>query len=325
MSIQATKRLFSGLWTAGAVAATAVAGAIAYSRYGINHNVPMPPVLEAEQKWFTSAQAGRLSYYADETGSGRPVVLIHSINAAPSAHEVKPLFRYFQGRRPVYALDLPGFGFSERGERPYTPEMYAAAITDLLRLIGGEAADLIALSLGSEFAAYVALEQPELVRSLVLISPTGLGPREIRLPSDRIYKVVAFPLWGQALFDLLTSWSLIRYYVAQSFVGLPPQNFMDYAYATSHQPGARFAPFKFLSGRLFTPDIRTAVYQHLQCPTLIIYDQDPNISFAKLPDLLAQNSCWQAARIVPSRGLPHWEKLVETKTVIEEFWTGVKP
>jgi pimeloyl-ACP methyl ester carboxylesterase len=322
MSMQATKRLFSGVWTVGVVAATAGAGAIAYSRYGINHNVPMPPVLEAEQKWFTSARAGRLSYYADETGSGRPIVLIHSINAAPSAHEIKPLFRYFQGRRPVYALDLPGFGFSERGERPYTPELYAAAITDLLRLIGGEPADLIALSLGSEFAAYVARDNPELVRSLVLISPTGLGPREIRLPSDRIYKVVAFPLWGQALFDLLTSRSLIRYYVAQSFVGLPPQNFMDYAYATSHQPGARFAPFKFLSGRLFTADIRTAVYQTLQRPTLVIYDQDPNVSFDKLPDLLEQNSHWRATRIVPSRGLPHWEKLVETKTVIEEFWGG---
>lgn len=324
MPMQSTKRLFSGLWTAGAVAATAVAGAIAYSRYGINHNVPMPPVLEAEQKWLTSAQAGRLSYYADETGAGRPVVLIHSINAAPSAHEVKPLFRYFQGRRPVYALDLPGFGFSERGERPYTPEMYAAAITDLLRQIGSEPADLIALSLGSEFAAYVALANPELVHSLVLISPTGLGPREIRLPSDRIYKVVAFPLWSQALFDLLTARAIVRYYTAQSFVGLPPENFIEYAYRTAHQPGSRFAPLKFLSGRLFTPDIRTAVYQNLQRPTLVIYDQDPNVSFDKLPDLLAQNSQWQAARITPSLGLPHWEKLVETKTVIEEFWGGIE-
>lgn len=49
----------------------------------------------------------------------RPLLLIHSVNAAASAFEVKPLFYYYRGRRPMYALDLPCFGQSDRSDRFY--------------------------------------------------------------------------------------------------------------------------------------------------------------------------------------------------------------
>ncbi|MEZ4717272.1 MAG: hypothetical protein R2851_14485 [Caldilineaceae bacterium] len=63
--------------------------------------------------------------------------------------------------------------------------------------------------------------------------------------------------------------------------------FADYAYATSHQPGARHAPLYFLSGQLFTPDALNKLYAPLTVPTLILYDQDPNISFERLPGYVA--------------------------------------
>jgi hypothetical protein len=33
-----------------------------------------------------------MAYYSDTSVSGRPLVLLHSVNAAPSALEMKPLF-----------------------------------------------------------------------------------------------------------------------------------------------------------------------------------------------------------------------------------------
>lgn len=299
-----------------------------------DRTVPLPSALAAERSEFTSPRAGRLSYYADRGGSGRPLVLLHSINAAPSAYEVKPLFEHYQGQRPVFALDLPGFGFSERGDRAYSPGLYTDAILDFLAHIGGEAADVVALSLSCEFVARAALAQPHpegtRFHSLVMVSPTGFGVDGATNPQDyaqrsvvfaRVGKFLTFPLWSQPLYRLLTTRRSIRYYLGQSFTGKPPATFVDYCYATTHQPGARFAPLAFLSGKLFTWDASQTIYAQLAHPTLVIYDRDPNMRFDMLPALLSQNAHWRAVQIAPSRGLPHWEKLAETTAALEQFWS----
>jgi pimeloyl-ACP methyl ester carboxylesterase len=99
------------------------------------------------------SRPGRLSYHADTSHAGRPLVLIHSINAAPSAFEMKPLFDHYRSTRPVYAPDLPGFGASDRSNRAYSPELYAKVLSDFLTAVVRDRADVIAFSLSSEFAA----------------------------------------------------------------------------------------------------------------------------------------------------------------------------
>ncbi|MFN8539274.1 MAG: hypothetical protein U0232_17585 [Thermomicrobiales bacterium] len=72
-----------------------------------------------------------MSYYVAREAAGRPLVLLHSVNAAASAYEMWPLFEAYRKQRPVYALDF--LGIPERGERAYTPAPFAAAVEDLLR------------------------------------------------------------------------------------------------------------------------------------------------------------------------------------------------
>ena len=99
----------------------AVAGGwLAYSTLAIKHRLPLPDAILAERKPYLSKHAGWLSYYADRSAAGRPLVLIHSVNAAASAYEMGPLFRHYRGQRPVFALDLPGYGFSNRMKRAYS-------------------------------------------------------------------------------------------------------------------------------------------------------------------------------------------------------------
>lgn len=327
------------LWArAGVIAAATVpaslAAGIAYSAAAIDHALPLHPAIQAERRILSSPAAGKLSYYADEQPSGRPLLLVHSINAAASAYEMRPLFERYRGKRPVYAPDLPGFGFSERSDRAYSPELYTAALRDLLLELtaGREAADIVALSLGCEFASRVALREPERVRSLTLISPTGLtararGNRPERTtagePGDALYQAFRFPLWSQAFYDMLASRPSIRYFLRKSFVGEPDRGLVAYAYTTAHQPGARFAPLAFVSGRLFTPDIRESVYEQLPMPTLALYDEDAFVRFDTLPDVLARNPRWQAIRLVPSKGLPQFERLDETTRALDAFWQEI--
>lgn len=311
----------------------AIGGWISYSRLFINHRLPLPLAIEAERVTFASPRAGRLSFYADRRESGAPLVLIHSINAAGSAYEMRPLFERFRGDRLVYALDLPGFGFSDRSDRPYTIRLYTDAILDFLqsRLDGAGPADVIALSLSSEFAARAALERPDLFRSLTLISPSGFSARgetnrtqrtNERGSSDRVLRVFRWPVWSQPFYDLLVSPPSIRYFLQQSFVGAVDRGLLDYDYLTTHQPGARFAPLTFVSGKLFSPDIRATVYEKLTLPILVLYDQDRFVRFDTLPDLLARPN-WRAERIVPTSGLPHFEQPTRTATALDRFWRAI--
>lgn len=325
----------------GLAAMAGAGGWIVYSNTMIDHNMPLPLAIDSDRRMFSSLSAGLLNYYVDESGQGRPLVLIHSINAAASAYEMRPIFEHYRGRRPVYALDLPGYGFSERSDRYYTPELFAGAIRDFLDDVLDQSADLIALSLGSEFAARVAVERPDLVNSLATISPTGLstGAQKAspqtsaeraasqqgtnRAGNDDLLNLFRFPLWSQALFDLLATRKSINYYLNKSFHGAPAQGLVDYAYLSSHQPGARHAPLHFISGKLFTPHVLRAVYAKLQQPGLMIYDKDPYTSFEAIPDLLLAQPNWSAVRVTPTRGLPQFEEMATLARVLDNFWQGL--
>ncbi|HEY8600286.1 MAG TPA: alpha/beta fold hydrolase [Thermomicrobiales bacterium] len=317
-----------------AVLGGAAVGWGAYSALALDHQLPLEPAIAAEQRRFRSETAGEIHYYLAREASGRPLVLVHSINAAASAYEMRPLFDAYRTHRPVYAPDLPGFGFSERSDRDYSPALYTAALADLLTNEVQEegAVDIVALSLGSEFAALAALALPERIRSLTLISPSGLGRpggafsaeerAERAQSSARVLRSFSVPLWSQPFYDLLVSPPSIRYFLKQSFVGEPDAGLVAYDYRTAHQPGARFAPLHFVSGKLFTRDIRPTVYERLTQPVLVIYDEDNFVSFDQLPALLKDHTNWHEARIVPTRGLPQFEQLPATIAALDHFWSA---
>ncbi len=312
-----------GIGTLVAAPFALAAGWIAYSTLGINHAVPLPKAINSDQKFFVGRTGGGLAYYADTRAPGRrPLVLIHSINAAGSSYEMRPLFDQYRTSRPVYALDLPGFGFSERSDRMYSPEVYEEAIIDFIETQVHEPADVIALSLGSEFAARAALHRPDLFHSLVMISPSGFAaePRATQNGDGNLYQALSFPLWGRPLYDLIATRASIQWFLQQSCEGPVDQGMVEYDFATAHQPGAQYAPLYFISGKLFTPDVYNKVYEQLRLPVLVLFDRDQFVSFAKLPGIVDENPNWRAVRIYPTKGLPQFEKPAEVTAALDAFW-----
>lgn len=285
----------------------------------------LPPALAAPRERFVTDGETAIAYYADASADGIPLVLIHSVNAAPSAIEMKPLFDHYRSVRPVFAPELPGFGASDRRDLEYTPSLFAESLCEFVDATAGQGADVVALSLSSEFAARAARLAPHLFRSLTLVSPTGFGnrkpPRE--QTSNRIVRLLRNPVLGPGLFGLLTSKPSIRYFLNLSFVERAPDELVDYAWRTAHRSGARFAPTAFVSGRLFAADAVAELYEPLALPVLVLYDRDPNISFERLPALIDSRSNWRAERISPSRGLPHFENLDAVTGALDSFWAEI--
>ena len=84
-------------------------------------------------------------------GSGPPLLLVHSVNAAASAAEVRPLHEHYAATHTVFSPDLPGYGATARPDRLYTPRLMTDALHGVARHIrsqfANQAIDALALSL----------------------------------------------------------------------------------------------------------------------------------------------------------------------------------
>ena len=312
----------------------AVALAVTALRKSVNRDMPLGPSVAADLRFFESRLGLRAAYYADESAKGIPLILVHSINAAASSMEMAPLFDAFRQERPVFLLDLPGFGHSDRPDRDYTPEFYVEFLGEFLDQIASVhgATDVVALSLSCEFAAKAALLRSGSVRSLAFLSPTGFASKTQRNATERarsknqqdsIHRVVSAGLVGQPLFDAISSKASIRFFLGRAFHGPVPETLEHYSYASAHRPGAKHAPLAFISGKLFDPTIRTETYEALPMPVAVVYDKDPNVAFDELEGTLRRCSPWEGYRVGPSLGLPQWERPRETVAALHDFFDKV--
>ena len=272
----------------------------------------LPPALDAERLTIDH-RAGLISYYV--AGQGAPMLLLHSIYAAGSAFEVKPIFEHFRRTRRVYVPDLPGFGFSDRSARDYTVRLYTDAIHDLVDVIGSDAPiDALSLSLTSEFLARAATENPEPFRSLAFVTPTGFtrGSDRLREPTGStremrwLYGLLTVPLWRESLYRLLVKPSVIRYFLKRTNGSDDfDEDLAAYDDVTSHQPGAEHAPYAFLAGGLFSKDIRN-IYESLMMPVWLPHATRGDFKDFRGADWARASDQWTVEAIAGG-ALPHFE------------------
>lgn len=288
----------------------------------------LPPALEAESLQFD----GLYCYVA---GEGPPLVLVHSVNAAGSAAEVRPLFERLRAKRTVFALDLPGFGLSDRSDRNYTPRLMTDALHALAQQVrqrcGTVPIDALAVSLGCEFLARAAAEQPATWGRLALVSPTGLAgltPRRGPPGSTRgmpwLHAVLSAKPWAESLYRGLTKPSVIRYFLKRTWGG-PNIDEALWAYdvLTARQPGAHFAPLHFLSGGLFSQDIH-AVYDMLAQPVWMSHGVRGDFVDFRGKSLLHDRGNWTRTTY-QTGALPYFELPSEFLREFEAFLEGDGP
>lgn len=109
--------------------------------------------------------------YIDQGTGNETLILIHGLgtNAKGWIKNIPALAEKFR----VIALDLPGYGRSDKGYYDYSMSFYAQVITEFMDALRIENATLVGHSMGGQIAMTAALEYPERVRRLVLISPAG--------------------------------------------------------------------------------------------------------------------------------------------------------
>lgn len=301
----------------GALATAALVGARTFNR-AQRRSLPspgdLPPCLDAEVQSFDLME-GTVRYY-HRPGRGAPIVLLHSLNAAASSAEMLPIFEHLARttERPLLAMDWLGFGLSDRPGIRYQPTLYLRQLRRLLTERVGDEADVVALSLGGEYAASVAAAFPFLVRRLAILAPTSLTTRQ-GAPSwarGLIGAADAAGAFETFFYRLTRETSLKDFYAKQVFMtdeGVPDR-LVTLAFQTSHVAGAHHAPRYFVSGSLFLGAGARQAYRTLRMPTLFIVPADagPTVQdFDLLADVTAEASATLRVERIDSGLMPHWE------------------
>lgn len=105
-------------------------------------------------------------------GDGPPLVLVHGV--AMRAEDWAPLYRTLARTHRVYALDLLGYGRSDKPkDADYSVGMQSEVVRGFMDALQLRQADVIGASMGGWVALKLAAEYPQRVRRLVLISSGG--------------------------------------------------------------------------------------------------------------------------------------------------------
>jgi pimeloyl-ACP methyl ester carboxylesterase/putative sterol carrier protein len=144
--------------------------ALALELDALFEHAPRPPDFPRSRR---RTIGGIESFYleAGQPQPGRsPIVLVHGLGATCSS--MLPTLHHFARDHHVYAVDLPGFGESEKPLRRYHAAFFAQWMLAFLDAVGAPRAHVVGNSMGGRVAIETALRHPERVDKIALFAPS---------------------------------------------------------------------------------------------------------------------------------------------------------
>lgn len=109
--------------------------------------------------------------YIDEGAGDQVIVFLHGLgsNLKVWQKNIEVLSKHFR----CIALDLPGYGLSEKNLFPFDMTFFSQAVYQSLKTLGLRKVILVGHSMGGQIATHLVLNYKNLVEQLILIAPAG--------------------------------------------------------------------------------------------------------------------------------------------------------
>lgn len=208
---------------------------------------------------FATVMGARM-YYIDR-GTGPVVVLIHGLGDQATVWKgtIDPLAKDHR----VIAVDLIGFGHSDKPPFDYRPETLVDFLDGFLRALHIERASLVGNSLGGHVAALYALEHGGSVEKLVLVDAGGYRVNAGAM-SARVKQALRLSTRDDyRYFSSLTFYDTKKYY--------PTEAFLDYAMSERVKRGDGFTIGKLADALLRNDDVLDNRLSNVHVPTLLVW------------------------------------------------------
>lgn len=241
-----------------------------------------------------------------------PLVFVHGFGGGSSSYEWSKVYPAFAPRYRVIAPDLLGWGRSDHPARDYTLADYLETLATFLEKTCEQPAIVVASSLTAAMMVRVAIEYPELVKALILVSPTGLADFGKSVGEGLFPQILRLPLVDKALYwGAIATADSIRTFLRERQFGNPSliSEEMVAAYlASARQPNAEYAALSFVRGDL-SFDLALDM-PNLSVPTYIVWGDKAQFTGVKTGrELAALNpEAVRSFEVLPAMGLtPHLE------------------
>ncbi|MBZ9925120.1 alpha/beta fold hydrolase [Mesorhizobium sp. BR1-1-4] len=132
------------------------------------------PAMTTETKTLPKPQKSGLlpingvNYYYAVYGKGEPLLLLHG--GLGSTDMFAPILPKLAENRTVIGVDLQGHGRTALGDRPFSLQAIGDDMAGIVNTLGYDKVDVMGYSLGGGVAFRMAVQHPEAVRRLVLVS-----------------------------------------------------------------------------------------------------------------------------------------------------------
>ncbi len=173
---------------------------------------------------FMKVAGGTIAY--DDEGNGPLVICV------PSMGDVRAEYRFLKPRLleagyRVVTMDVRGHGESSVGWSDYSVVGVGVDIIALIKQLNAGSALVIGESMAAGAAVYAAATEPQLIGGLVLVGPFVHDTVPL-WQSKLLGRVIAFPLWGRALW---------RWYYSSLYPTKKPADFVEYRQALYNNLG----------------------------------------------------------------------------------------
>ncbi|MBD6616365.1 alpha/beta fold hydrolase [Komarekiella sp. 'clone 1'] len=265
---------------------------------------------DAFEKFFWTWQGHKIQYTV--MGTGRPLVLVHGFGAS-IGHWRKNIPALANAGYRVFAIDLLGFGGSDKAPINYSVEVWVELLKDFWTEHIQEPAVFIGNSIGALLSLIVLVEHPEIAAGGVLINVAGglshrpheLNP-PLRIVMGAFNRFVRSPLTGKFVFNRIRQKDQIRrtlYQVYRDRTAVTDE-LVDLLYTPACDPGAQ----QVFASILTAPPGPTPVelLPKVERPLLVIWGADDPwtpITGAKIYEEARKNG--KEIKIVPIPNAGH--------------------
>jgi len=306
------KKIFIGT-TISAVTIYLILIIVAYLPY---ETKPVTELAGTEDRFIQVS--GRAIHYIKQ-GNGNPLILVHGF--AGSTYTWRHLIPLLADRYTVYALDLLGFGLSDKPpEGKYDMASHANVVVSFMDALKLTSATLIGHSMGGVVVSYVSIAAPSKVDSLILIEP-GFYAKG----SPAFMKYLFFPL-DRIMARQFYSRGFIKMFLTNSYYkkALVTDEVIDAYMVPTRTPGALDAMahmMKSVGSKRYE-----GITVKISRPTLIVWGENPlrKDMVVKLGEAQQFNREIEGSKLIFIKECGHYiqeEKPEELAQVIGDFLT----